>query len=908
MLKCVLIGCCFFLISLAVFSQAEKVISGKVVSKKTDEAVGFAAVHLVESDSWITTDLSGSFIIRPPQNKIITLEISCLGFEPFREKFQASDFYDSGIRVRMVPISYDMEEITVLAKNNNELVSSSLIGNAAVEIVQPASLADVMQLIPGNISVNPDLSKVQKMSLREVNVDDNNAMGTAVLIDGAPISNNANLQNYSTSRSDNNFTTSVGSGVDLRQFSTDNIESVEVVKGIPSVVYGDLTSGAVVVRTKAGYTPWEVKLKTDELIKQVSFGKGFDLKEKNSINFNLDYLQAFDDLRSKYNGFNRINADIGYSKIFSLKRSRLSFNTKISGFGTIDDSKTDPDAMVKGEQIKSENKGVRLNIFGKWSTKSMLLSNLDYSFSVSYAHQTSSEEKYRSTSGAQTISTSLVEGENAGIYIPSEQFTSYVIDGKPLNMFFQLTGSKTFNFKNGINNKVLYGYDFRLDANYGLGQLYDVSNPPFVSSYSQRPRSFKDIPAMRNSSIYLEDKFSTIIGKTILDLQGGFRLNNFQTAGLLKSDLGFYLEPRFNAQFCFLTKQNNNYFDKMAIRIGVGKTMKSPPLIYLYPDKAYFDFTALNYYVGNPAYNTAVMNTKIFDTTNPDLKPSKDLKLEAGLIFKVNQVNATVTAFSEKLTDGFDFASNYTFENYNRYLAVNVPANTKPDVSGLSKISVNQPVAYQMPVNNQETQKTGVEYAVELGKIRAIYTSLTIDGAWLHTKHIYSTIPVQYQPESTTSTPYGYVGIYPSGESKISERMNTNCRMATQIPRLRMIVTTTVQMIWYDMYYYPKYDETPLFLRYADGSIQNFTTEMSTNSNYERFVVSKSGSYYNREKMPFLPQVNFKLSKEIYEKIKFSFYVNNLVNYRPEYELKRSNSFIRRNSSIYFGAELKILI
>lgn len=115
-------------------------------------------------------------------------------------------------------------------------------------------------------------------------------------------------------------------------------------------------------------------------------------------------------------------------------------------------------------------------------------------------------------------------------------------------------------------------------------------------------------------------------------------------------------------------------------------------------------------------------------------------------------------------------------------------------------------------------------------------------------------------------------------------------------------------MIWYDTYYYPKYDETPLFLRYADGTIQNFTTEMSTNSSYDRFVIAKSGNYYNREKMPFLPQVNFKLSKEIYEKIKLSFYVNNLVNYRPEYELKRSNSFIRRNSSIYFGAELKILI
>ena len=37
--------------------------------------------------------------------------------------------------------------------------------------------------------------------------------------------------------------TFVNSGVDMRSVSTDDIESVEVVRGIPSVEYGDLTSG-----------------------------------------------------------------------------------------------------------------------------------------------------------------------------------------------------------------------------------------------------------------------------------------------------------------------------------------------------------------------------------------------------------------------------------------------------------------------------------------------------------------------------------------------------------------------------------------------------------------------------------------------------------------------------------------
>ena len=60
--------------------------------------------------------------------------------------------------------------------------------------------------------------------------------------------------------------------------------------------------------------------------------------------------------------------------------------------------------------------------------------------------------------------------------------------------------------------------------------------------------------------------------------------------------------------------------------------------------------------------------------------------------------------------------------------------------------------------------------------------------------------------------------------------------------------------------------------------------------------------------MPPLPLLNFRLSKEINDRLKLSFYVNNFINYRPEYEYKRSGSFTRRNPSVYFGAEIKIIL
>lgn len=909
MLKRIVIGLCLFTLATGIFAQSSQLIRGKLISKKTGEPVSFAGIHILETDFWTSSDNAGAFIIKLLDIPFVTIEVRCLGFETYSGRFQSSLLIDSGLEIKLVPISYDMEEITVLAKNNTGITTSSIIGNAAIEHVQPTSLADVMQLLPGNISANPDLGSPQRISIREVGDDNNSAMGTAIRVDGAPLSNNSNLQTYSTSKSDNNFSTTIGSGIDLRQIPTDNIESVEVVKGIPSVAYGDLTSGVVLIRTKSGYTPWEVKLKTDAQIKQFTLGKGFNLKSKqSSINFNIDYLQSFDDLRSKYTGFNRITAEVGFSKIFNLQKSPLTYHAKLSLFGTIDDAKTDPDAMVAREKIESEERGLRFNMYGKWSPKMKLLTNLDYSFSVSYAHQVSREERFRSMSGIQAISTSLNEGENAGLFLPSEQFTTYEVDGKPVNVFLQITGNKFINFHHGISNKILYGFDYRRDANNGAGQLYDISNPPFVSAYNSRPRRYKDIPAIRSYSVYLEDKLSVMFGKTILDVQAGLRLNNFQSVGLFKSDIGFYAEPRFNAQYSFLSKKNNLVFDKMAVRVGIGKTFKSPSLLHLYPDKAYFDLSALNYYVGNPAYDTSVMNTRIFQTANPELKPSENLKMEAGLILKIKNVNATITAFNEKLSNGFGFASNYVFLSYNKYQTDGMLSGTKPDPNTLNKVSSTTPVSYQIPVNNQETQKSGVEFSIDFGKVKSVYTSFTLDGAWLRTKRIKSTIPYQFQPAGSTATQDLYFGVYPAGDSKVSERLNTNLRMVTQIPRLRMILSTTVQMIWYDKYYFPKYDETPTYLVYSDGSVKEFTSEMRANPAYKYFVISKNQSFYLKEIMPPLLQTNFRLSKEILDKVKLSFYVNNLMNYRPEYEFKRSGSFIRRNPSVYFGAEIKVML
>ncbi len=902
----------FVSVSSSVFSQYNEVINGKVLNKKSREPVGFASVYIVELEQWTTTDENGTFSFHPRSLTSVSIQVQCLGMEPLSTFIQLKDFLNKKLILEMAPVSFDMEEVTVLAKKGSGISTSSTIGSAAIGHVQPASLADVMQLLPGNvISSNPDLSNVQQISIRETGTDANSAMGTTILIDGAPVSNDANLQTVSTARLGSDFSSVAGAGTDLRQISTDNIESIEVIRGIPSVTYGDLTSGVVVLKTKAGSMPYELKIKTDPKIKQVTLGKGYHCKQlKGAVNFSLDYLRSFSDLRSKYEGYDRFTTELGYSAIYNKPSGKpLILNARLAYFQTLDEEKTDPDAMVANEKMFSRDRGFRINMNGKWTIRRKLIDNLDYTFSFSNVYQKSYREFYRtSNTGIETISTSLTEGENIGIFLPTEQFTKVSVKGQPVSLFLQLIGNKVFDINKRAVNKILYGLEYRLNGNYGEGQIYNISNPPFVSSNTSRPRKFKDIPALNNISYFIEDKLLLPVGKTWLNLQAGIRLNNFQSKNWINSRLGYFAEPRFNVQYQILSSKNNKLFDKLSVNFGVGKNYKSPSLLYLYPDHAYFDLSILNYYTGDPNLDMVVMDTHIYKTTNPELKPSENLKLEFGLDFKIKKHSGSLTFFREKLTNGFDMVKEFLFIDSYRYQTSSIPEGTKPDLANLPKEQWTAVGEYYKPQNSSEMEKKGLEFIFDLGKVKGLYTSFTLDGAWLRTKKIESTIPYQQHPSSATSAPYLYIGVYPPGKSKVSERLNTNLRMVTQIPKLRLILSTIAQMIWFDKYYFPEYDEAPMYLLYPDGSTLKFTEEMRTRPEYIRFVNEKSENYYLKEIMPPLLLTNFRLSKEIGNQLKISFYVNNFVNYRPIYEYARSGSFLRRNPSVYFGAELKIML
>lgn len=888
--------------------------SWKVVDANSGIPIVAATVEVENDSKYLFTNEQGLFQLNVP-NDGADVRISCLGYNEKRVLIQHVSQTDSVQVVYMKPLNLALEEITVVAENGRGLVTTSRINSTALDHVQPVSLKDVLQLVPGNLIENPDLSKPQQIKIREVSESANSALGTAIIVDGNPLNNDANLQNSSTAQmsSDNvgiqldgsmKFSSAAGKGVDLRQFSTNNIESVEIIRGVPSVEYGNLTSGAVVVNTKAGASPLKLKFKTDPFIKQMYLGKGMQLKgNAGAINMSIDYLNSFSDVLSKYEGYDRLNAQLGYYSVFFKKSTPLTFNAKVNVFSSLDNKRTDPDALVADEELRSSDKGLNVTVRGNWHLNKKAITGVKYVFAGSVSHQDSYQKRYRSGT-QQGISTSMVAGENYGIILPAERLTEYSVDGKPYQWFGQLTAFKDQKVSAKIKNEITLGSDYKLSGNNGLGQIYDIENPPYVRVNSIRPRAYKDIPTLSTLAFYVEDKLDIKLGKTQLEVEGGVRFNNFQPANVVSSNFGFYLEPRGNIRYSVINNDHKN-LRHLAVRAGAGKLYKAPPLLFLYPNTAYVDVSSLQYYTSNVDTRAVVYTTSVFDTKNPTLKPMENNKFEVGLDFEIKKIKGAITVFREKSKNGIGFTKHYEFIDYKFYDSSAVPEGEMPDISKLPFTNKSYIAEYRMPVNLKSTLKQGVEYVFDFNKIPAIATQFVVDGAWLSTSSTFNEQPYEDQPGSTNANAYEFVAMYPAGNGRVEERFNSTLRMITHIPKLSLVFTSSIQVVWYEKQYFQYYDKTPLYLFNKTESIP-FTEEMKDDPKYRNYVHEYSTEYFIEETFPTLAMLNFRLSKEIGKAIKLSFYANNFLNRRPQYQLKRGGQYIRRNPPVYFGADIQI--
>lgn len=308
--------------------EAQNIIC-KVVDAKTQEAIVGAVVTQKSSKKVLAiTDIDGKcelsssyegnlVVITYVGYKSLTIPLKNHAIIPLRQNATA------------------LGEVVVTARASDGPVTSSIIGRDAMTHLQPNSIADLMELLPGGYAKDPNMGEANTITLRETGtmgaygaITKNNnysisSLGTQFMVDGVPISTDANLQysplsdtqssaSSSTVENNRNIT---NRGVDMRSISTDDIESVEVVRGIPSVEYGNLTSGLINIKKIRRAIPLTARFKADGYSKLFSLGKGLQLDgEGNSIlNVDLGYMDSKIDPTDNFENYKRVTGALRYT-------------------------------------------------------------------------------------------------------------------------------------------------------------------------------------------------------------------------------------------------------------------------------------------------------------------------------------------------------------------------------------------------------------------------------------------------------------------------------------------------------------------------------------------------------------------------------------------------------------------
>ncbi|MFV0593307.1 MAG: TonB-dependent receptor [Draconibacterium sp.] len=927
-----------------IFAQEQINISGKITDAETGKPVMYANIAFPDLTIGTSSDENGEFTIKNVPVGTYRFLVSYIGYQEYTIRMTLKK--DMDLKVKLKQQSLGLKEVVVTAESNTGATTSSKIGNEAIDHVQATSLKEIMQLVPGNLVENPNLKTPAKISIREIGTDVNSALGTAIIIDGIPQSNDGNMQQSIQG----GFSSAAGTGLDLRQISVDNIESITVDVGIPSAEQGNLTSGAVHIKTKTGGSPYFVKLQADPHIKQAYFEKGYLLaSDRGVINIDAGYTDSYGDLNQQTDQYKRINGSLKYTNTFFRNSTPLNIEYKLDFLSSLDGEKWDPD-MKAEEKHFAKDKNLNSKISALWSVNKRLLKSVSFDFGAGKTWQKGYEKTLEnSSSGPNFFVTSAVDGEFPIEFGPATYYSEVDYDGRPFDIYSKLK-AKFYHTTSTISHNILTGAEWRTTGNNGDGRTFDVNHPP--AGLGTRPRPFTDIPSLNQLSFFAEDKINLKLGKTNLHIMAGIRMDNIQPKGLFKTGGTLAIDPRLNLSYSLLDRNSSYALQKLTIRAGYGQTTKAPTLFHLYPDKAYADYNNFNYYP-----DLAVATTKVIDTRNPNLKASTGEKFEAGIDFQINKIKTRITCFYEKQEGGFILDQDFSLLNYRNYKQIaaglhpyyleNKGVYYKHPTTG-EPVAVNYEMdekyaEYTTYRNARNRIKKGIEYNIDFGKIEALRTSFILNGAWLQTESYTSNAPYRTREYYTrytnnTSVQESFVVKFPNqyGYGVVQERLNSNLNIITHIPEVRMLVTLTAQAVWYEKDGRKRYDTYKLYslteLRDYLGQPNLFSNEQEDEYYYylpvsyrnydeteheyrvEDFqntlalqAIDKEKRYrFESRTLDPLFVFNIKISKEIAQRFKLSFFANNFLNIRPWELDKREGTYLRRNMEPYFGADIRM--
>jgi hypothetical protein len=732
-------------------AQRGSTIAGRVTEASAGTPLAGALVTVEGTALRALTDTRGAYRLEsvPAGPRVVLVRF--LGYAPARLPVVVPVSDTITVNAELARSALEMPGITVVAdatsRATGELGTATVIERNAIDNQTATSLAGVLELTPGVQLRPPGLDRVEQFAIRSVPTGEIASLtaggptaaslaslGTLIVLDGVPLSNNANLQTTGPrGELDRSIASSAGGGVDLRRIPASTIERVEVIRGIPSARFGDLTQGVIVVDTRAGVVEPRLGARGDERTLGANGVLGVGMGRGQALTGNFDVTRTLlnpgqtDDDAFRFSGQLAHRLRIAGSP---GDPGALMLDSRVDAYAVSQNSPERPE-LLPGRISWNRDRGLRvserLHSGSAEGRQFRAVLSLDYQRQRSFLQT-------RQIRGATPFTDRLEEGAQEGHFVLGSYLTALSLNGEAWNGFAALEAAVPSGFL-GLRHRLLGGLVLRREWNTGAGYDFDIEFPPQVTFNGvegfDRPRRFDVIPPHTTSAFYLDDRAELPLGPVSGLLQAGLRLDLLHRGSSWVSGArDAVLQPRINLELA-----PSRW---LRLRGGVGRTAKSPSLSQLSPGPQYYDVVNLNWFPPDSLERIAVLTTFIRDPSNPDLGFSRAWKREAGIELGGARGGPalSVVYFNDRITAGIGFRRDPGFLIRDLYDLADstIGAGRKPPLITPPTRADTVPILLDVPANVLNLRNHGFEITATFPEVRRLGLQLQVQGAAVRTR------------------------------------------------------------------------------------------------------------------------------------------------------------------------------
>lgn len=882
---------------------------GRVVDKE-NHPIALANITLLATGISTYSDISGGFNI-PVYNQTatdITLRITAVGKKTLTDTILKKDIALQKTFV-LEDLSLRLKEVEIIAQQKIEQSNSSILFNReTIENSQAFSLADILMGLPGKSLLAPQLENTQQLTLRsEANGSHmlTNSLGIGIIVDGLAISNDANMQNLNvgnrgmagsiiSSRTNGSFDVPFG-GIDLREITADNIESIEVISGVAPAKYDDITDGAVIINRQAGKTDYRFVSRINANSSNFSLTKGFSLGPKaGALNISLNYLYSTVNPIDNMKSLNRVNVGLMWTTYISKK---LKNTLSVDGNERLDHVKVDPD---DGQKLKTVSTNRNFSVANRMSIqlKTGFFRKVDLNASFSHGYQNTYTEWFLNSGVVPVTYKDTTNAIYRGTFINMYYLASQQVIGEPISGRANLSTIGLAN-TGKIVHAISFGANFSYSDNLGEGIVADPERPRWANGDSgqgnrnDRPYDYRNlVPALVNFGFYANDKFKLKLFERTLSINAGVRFDVQNGYGTL--------QPRINTSYSL--SQN------LQLTMAYGIATKAPTLAHRYPAPTFFDIPLIRESGGDGVVDVRkslyLVYTEKYIPDNSHLKPSISNQAELGLRYNKNDFSSSVFAYNKVNNDGFG-----TLTSYEQYILPKYQTSTDAD-GNISYFPTDDTfllatLSKSVMDNSLHSKNTGIEWFISSPRIEAIRTKFNFTNSFSYSYYRnsgYRILPAEDQFMQLGGA--AWYGKYPPLHYEAYALMS-KIGSSTHIPKLGFVLSLNADFHWRRVYKEIGSQTLPIAWYdkfFNEHPISNFD-DNNLDYGYLKLIDTKEAE----AKQPLVyANLSMQLAKEINKKVRFSFNAYNLLNMRARYYNPLTGSVTNYNAPVTVGAELSI--